>query len=348
MLYVTTRSKHDAYTAHRTMNQDRGSDGGLFVPFRMPVLEKEEIAALGSKSFGQNAADILNLFFSTKLTGWDVDMAIGRIPMKLKHMNYRIVVAEVFHNVDQNFDRVIRALAERIHPDGEIIGAHTNWVDIAVRIAVLFGVFGELIRTEQVGLDRPINVAVTSGSFSAPMAAWYGRQMGLPIGTIICGCNENGAPWELLHRGELDTGVLAIKTSTPEADFALPPDLERLICGACGQEEAMHYWWSCTEGSTYVPDEEAYEEMRKGMFAAVVSSVRVDTIIPSVYHTNKYVLDPYAALAYGALADYRARTGISGTTLLLAEKSPMCNGELVAKTMRITVSELKQRLSEVC
>lgn len=347
MLYVTTRNKHDAYTAHRTMYQDRGSDGGLFVPFRMPVFEKEDIHALGSKSFGQNVADILNLFFSMKLSGWDVDMTIGRIPVKLKPMNYKIVVAEMFHNMDQSMNHMIRALAQKIHPDHDTIGEHTNWVELAIRTALLFGVFGELIRTEQVTLDRPVNVAVTSGSFSAPMAAWYARQMGLPIGTIICGCNENGAPWELLHRGELDTGVLAVNTITPECDFAVPADLERLICAACSQEEAMQYWWSCTEGGTYTPDEEAYEQIRAGMFAAVVSSVRVETIIPSVYHTNQYVLDPYSALAYGALSDYRARTGVSSTTLLMAEKSPMCSAELVAGTMRIDVTKLKQRLAEV-
>lgn len=346
MLYVTTRSKNDAFTAHRTMHQERGPDGGLFVPLRMPVFTREEISALADKSFGQNVADILNLFFATKLTGWDVDIAIGRHPVQFKPMNYRIIVTELWHNMDWNFARCIRTLAERIHPDREIIGPHTNWVEIAVRIAMLFGVFGDLLRTEQVQVDRPVNVALSSGSFAGPMAVWYGRQMGLPIGTIICGCNENGAPWDLLHRGEVDTDALSVSTTTPECDFALPPDLERLIYGACGQEEAMRFWWNCTEGGTYIPSEENFELIRQGMFAAVVSGVRVDTIIPSVYRTNQYVLDPYSALAYGALSDYRARTGISGSTLLLSEKSPVCSAEMVAAKMRISVSELKRRLSE--
>ena len=81
MLYVTTRGKYDAFTAARTMNLDRGPDGGLFIPFRLPQLTRDEIIALGSKTFGQNVADILNLFFSTRLSGWDVDMTIGRSPV---------------------------------------------------------------------------------------------------------------------------------------------------------------------------------------------------------------------------------------------------------------------------
>lgn len=346
MLYVTTRTKNDAFTAARAMNLDRGPDGGLFIPFHLPVFTRQEINALGEKSFGQNVADILNLFFSTKLTGWDVDMAIGRNPIRHKAMNYRIIVSELWHNADHHFARIMNSLAERIHPDGQLIGAPSNWVQTAVRIAVLFGVFGELQRTGQVRADSPVDIAVPTGSFAAPMAAWYGRKMGLPIGTIVCGCNENSALWELLHRGQMDTGALAVQTNTPEDDFAIPPDLERLICEACGQEEAGNFFWSCTEGGTYAPTELSCDALRKGVFAAVVSQDRVLSIIPSVYRTSQYILDPYSALAYGALSDYRARFGSSRTVLLLCEKSPIACSETVSEAMGISLNELKKRMIE--
>lgn len=346
MLYVTTRSKHDVVTAPVTLRQDRGSDGGSYIPFRMPVLESEQIHALPSKSFGENAADILELFFSVKLSGWDVEMAIGRRPCLLKPMNFRIVVAELFRNVDGDLNRVIRNLSEKIYPDGEIIGEPSEWSKLAVRIAFLFGIYGELRRNDLLSQNDKINVAVSVGDFSAPMAAWYAREMGLPINMIICGCNENGAPWELLHRGEMDGCASIVPTSTPECDYGVHPNLERLICASCGHEETMRYCWSITEGGTYVPEPAVYEQIRSGMFAAVVSRVRVETIIPSVYHTNKYILDPYSALAYGALADYRARVGGSGLTLLLAEKSPLRNGQAVADAMGISAAELRERLTE--
>lgn len=347
MLYVTTRNKHDAQTAHRTMNQDRGSDGGLFVPFRMPVLEKEDILALGQKTFGQNVADVLNLFFSTKLTGWDVEASIGRYPVKLNAMNFRVIMAEVWRNVDWKFSRLVRSLAHLVHADGEVIGRVTDWVEVAVRIAVIFGIYGELLKEKAVSFERPLDVAVSVGTFAAPMAFWYARQMGLPIGTVICGCNENGAVWDLVHRGEMDTDALAVKTTTPECDHALPPDLERLVCGVFGQEEANRFWWTCTEGGTYQLSDEQQRQLGQGMFAAVVSRARVETIIPSVYRTNQYILDPYAALAYGALSDYRARKGMGSTALIFCEKNPVCCAETVAKAMHITTAELKKRLAEV-
>lgn len=348
MLYLTTRTKNDVFTAARAMNMDRGPDGGLFIPFHLNEFTRQEIAALADKYFGQNVADILNLFFATKLTGWDVDMAIGRSPVRHKTMNYRIIISELWHNSDRNFVRTLNILAERMHPDGQLIGAPSNWVQTAVRIAVLFGIFGELQKTGQVRADTPVDVAVATGSFSAPMAAWYGRKMGLPIGTIVCGCNENSALWELLHRGQMDTGVLAVHTNTPDDDYyAIPPDLERLICETCGQEEAGSFFWSSTEGGNYAPSELYWAALRKGMFAAVASQDRVMSIIPSVYRTSQYILDPYCALAYGALSDYRARFGSSRTVLLLSEKSPLSCSEAVSEAMGISVDELKKRISEL-
>lgn len=347
MLYVTTRSKHDVYTAPITLKQNRAPDGGMFVPFRLPELEKSYIRGLSGHTFGENVADMLNLFFSTRLTGWEVDIAVGRFPVKVRTINRKTLVAEMFHNVERNFHRIVNALSTIIHPDGEIIGKYTDWSEIAVRISLLFGIFGELFRGEHITVGQSVDVAISAGNFAGPMSCWYAREMGLPIGTIICGCNENGSAWELLHRGQLATDALAVQTSTPDCDFAVAPDLERLICGTCGQEEAMNFCWSCTEGGTYVPSPEAYDAMRRGMFASVVSQNRVDSIIPNLYRTNQYVPDLYSALAYGALMDYRSRTGSNNMTLLLAQNGPLSNPDGVAKAMNISVFELKHRLLEV-
>ena len=67
MLYVTTRNKNDAHTAHKTLISDRASDGGFYVPFRMPVYSHEEILSFKDKNFGQCVSEILNLYFFTMI-----------------------------------------------------------------------------------------------------------------------------------------------------------------------------------------------------------------------------------------------------------------------------------------
>ena len=108
----------------------------------------------------------------------------------------------------------------------------------------------------------------------------------------------------------------------------------------------MRFWWCCTEGRTYGLTETDAAAVNRGMFAAVVSMDRIASIIPSVYRTNRYILEPYGALAYGALSDFRARTGSVGTALLLTEVSPVSEAPLVSDYMHISREELTRLLSE--
>ena len=78
MLYVTTRVGQDAFTANRALSENRCPEGGFFVPMRLPYFDEVQIAQLAEKSFSQNMADILNLFFGTRLDGRSLELAIGR------------------------------------------------------------------------------------------------------------------------------------------------------------------------------------------------------------------------------------------------------------------------------
>lgn len=345
MLYVTTRDKTDVYTAYRTLGQNRGEDGGFFVPFQMPKLDREQIEKVKENTFGQNVADILNLFFNARLDGWDVDFCIGRYPTKLVSMSHRIVFAEVWHNPDLDFARLVRNLTSRIRGTEDTIGEPTNWAGIAVRIAVLFGVFGELLRVNMVEIDQPVDVAVPSGDFTVPMAAWYAREMGLPIANIICGCNDNGGIWDLLHHGQIHTDAIASKTLTPAGDHTVPPDLERLIFGTMGIDETARFLKACSSGRIYTPPESRFEDLRKGMYAGVVSGSRMESIIRSFYNTSTYMMDPYSALAYCSLQDYRTRYAETRTAVVLSEKSPIHAAPIVAKALGISTEELSDRLN---
>lgn len=344
MLYATTRSKSSVETAYKTIHTDCAADGGLYTPFRLVTFSAEQIAALKERSFSQNMADVLNHFFACGLTGWDIEFVIGRSPVKMHTVTHRIHIAESWHNTQWKFDYAVQMLSDRLRRDSST-QAPANWVAIAVRVAVLFALYGQLLAGGQVEEAAVLDVAVTTGDFTAPMAAWYARRMGLPIGNIICGCNANGGVWDLLHHGQLPTGGISIKTTTPEADVVVPRNLERLVFETLGMEETLRYLDCCRTGTVYAPAPEDFEILRAGMFAAVISDSRVDTIIHSVYRTSNYVFNPYGALAYGSLLDYRARTGESRPALLLTERSPICDPDRVCQAMQVPMSALWKRIN---
>ena len=343
MLYLTTRDKFDTHTAYRALREDRAPNGGFYLPFRMPVFSAEELAQLKKKSFGQNAAEILEHFFGCGLSGWDVEFAIGRYPVKLTALGQRIWSGELWHNQEGCYTHLERALCDRICPDN--VGKPIpSWLKIAVRIAVLFALYGEMLRGCAVEAGKTFDVALPTGDFSAAIAVWYARQMGLPVENIVCGCNENSGVWDLLHIGELRTDAAVVTTATPDADFAVPAELERLICAALGTTEAQRYTEICARGGLYATRPGMLDILRRGMYAAVVSSQRLMGLIPSVYRTSGYLLDPYTALAYGGLQDYRAKTGTHRTALLMADRSPLRDKSLVCAATGFSEKELKSKL----
>lgn len=341
MLYATTRNKNDVHTAHKVIHFDCARDGGLFLPLSIPAYDNAQILALKDNTPAQNIAAILNGFFSCGLTALDIEFAIGRNPIQVCPIGNRTLAAEIWHNSHWQFDFFVQTLSDRMRREGT--GEQpTNWLRIAVRIAVLFAIYG---MTQQCAEAAPVDMAVASGDFSTPIACWYARKMGLPIENIICGCNNNGSVWDLLHRGQLNTAAVAVKTTTPDADFVVPRDLERLIHGTLGQDEAVRFVDSCRAGSMYTVAEEAYDTLREGMFASVISDQRVCSVIMNQYRNSGYVLSPYAALAYGSLSDYRAKTGEGRTALLICERSAVRDDAYVASCMDISVPELEKILN---
>lgn len=305
MLYVTTREKNDAYTANRTILDDFGPDGGAYLPFRMPFFTKEQLVEMAGKSFGQNVADMLNLFFSSGLTAWDVDSAIGKNPVKVVSVGNKIQCAQLWQNLDGSYDKLEKILAamicEKAHEEAKV----TSWLRIAIRVAVLFATFAQLQLQENVDVSIPVE------DFSLPMAVWYGRNMGLPIGRILCGCCENDSVWDLLHLGEMKM--------EQESEYR---EVERLVHATLGLGEAKRFADISRRGGSYKLLDTESKALSEGMFASVISQERVKSVIPSVYRTNSYTLDQDSATGYAALMDYRAKTGSNRDALLLEDAAP--------------------------
>ena len=343
MLYATTRNNLDAYTPQRVLQDRRATDGGFYVPFRIPVFAQSEIAAFGEKSFNRSVAEILNLLFHTRLTSFDLDLTVGRYAVRLQTLNTRIIMAECWHNPQWQFSRLVRDLTDLVRGEaGEPMPG--EWAEIGVRIAVLFGIFGELMRHGVAASDKCVDISVVAGDFSAPMSAWYARTMGLPVGNIVCSCNENGNLWNFICHGQLKTDGIAIPTCIPEADIVVPAGIERLIHAVGGCAEVEQYLEALRQGKTYYAEEELLQQLRKGLYVTVTSQQRVLETIPNVYTTHDYILSASSALNYIGLQDFRARTGECRNALILTENSPRSDAALVADVLGFSRQTLKKLL----
>ena len=347
MLYLTTRTNNDSHTSAVPLSCDRAPDGGFFVPLKLPVLNRHQILQLGEKRFSENVADLVNLFFGTKLDSWAIDFAIGRYPVKIHNIGSRELVAETWHNPVWKFERLARGIEKAIRQSDDVCAVSTDWLVTASRIAVLFGIFGELIHLGKVDPVEPVDVAIPTGNFSGPMAVWYARQMGLPISTILCCCNDNNGAWKLLHKGEIRTDSPVITTATPLCDQAAPVALERLIYAGRGIGGANAFAQACDRGGSFYLEPEQLKKLREGLYVPVTGQQRLESAVKSLYHSCAYPADVYTALCYSGMLDYRSVTGEGRTILILSEESPAFSLPYLSKCLGISPLKLKNRMNDL-
>ena len=342
MLYVTTRGQQDVFTGHWAMNHE--ADHGQLIPRQFPSFTKEDLRKIAENTFNQNIAMVLDLLYRERITLWDVDMALGKHPVEIVDLSSRILAARIWWGSGRSFQQFVDRLF-RIFSD-DPFEQPGSWFTLCVRAAVLVGILGRLMADGVLKYGQKIDISVPSWDFQFPMAAWYVRSWGLPIGRIICCCNDNNAPWVLFNQEELRTDLPVQPTIMPACDQAAPAGLERLLYEVLGPHEARRYGEAVEKGERYRLEESQRRQLRKEIAVSVVSQRRLRFLLPNLFRGGQW-MDPYAAMSYAGLVDHRAHTGDTGRGLILCQEDPVVHAPMLARELGITEEALRQRLGRL-
>ncbi len=341
MLYVSTRDSRATYTAQQTMLRLRADDGGLFVPLRLPEYDRRELAQLMALPFWDCVCSVLNRFFPVRLCPASFGGAELPVP-ECFSIRHKIIVVPLWDKLTDQFsglrDRLLTAM-------GNAVSGDQSWPEMAVDVALLFGIYGLLCRRGAICQGEPVNLAVSAAGFLLPVAAVYARHMGIPVGVCVCVCNENAVPWDLLHRGEAKLDGETEGDGSAGREMGSPRNLERLIYARLGQEMTGEYVRTLSRRGLYTLEPEDHLRLRQGLSVSVVGGQRALSMIPRIYRNADCLFSPHSAMIYSGLMDYRATGGESSTTVLLAEESPLRWGEYVLKAMKIPVESVTGQIS---
>ena len=336
MLYITTRNNTDAFTAHHALTEDYAQDGGRYVPFRFPRFSADELKVLAEKPFGQIVAEILNVFFSSRLTGWDVEFCIGRNCLRATAIHHKIVVAELWHNPQSNYDYIVDSLYNSVAGQNTTKRSASEWFRIAVRIAVLFGSYGEIVKQKTLSGTETFDISVSVNNLATPIAAYYARCMGLPIQKIICSDHENSVVWDFIQRGTLNTALIS---------DSLQSGVERLVHATLGFDSVRVFRDKCQRRQNFLIDDAQSICISDTFFCSVIGIDRVPSVISSTFRNSTYIIDPDTALCHGGLQDYRAKTGNSRTTLIFAENTPLSSRERICSAIGVDAVKLAELIN---
>lgn len=168
-----------------------------------------------------------------------------------------------------------------------------------------------------------LNVVVPTGNFGNILAAFYAKQMGLPIGKLICASNENRVLFDFMSTGVYDRNREFILTSSPSMDILISSNLERLIYQLAGADSKVNavLMASLSSEGKY----EITEEMKKGLkdfYGNYASEEETAQIIKKIYDKDGYVIDTHTAVAACVLEKYVAETGDQTKAIVASTASP--------------------------
>ena len=179
-----------------------------------------------------------------------------------------------------------------------------------------------------------MNVVVPTGNFGNILAAYYAKNMGVPIGKLICASNDNKVLYDFFESGEYDRNREFILTSSPSMDILISSNLERLIYQIAGRdaEKTSSLMKSLqTEGKYAItPEMKAALQDFIGGFA---TETEVAEEIKTLYEKTGYVLDTHTAVASNVYRKYQEKTGDTAKTVIASTASPYKFARSVMKAL---------------
>lgn len=190
---------------------------------------------------------------------------------------------------------------------------------------VVYYVFAyvKLLEYEEITPGESMNVTVPTGNFGNILAAYYAKQMGVPIGRLLCASNENKVLFDFFETGIYDRNREFLLTASPSMDILISSNLERLIYMASGEdsEKTKVFMAELKSEGKYTITEEMKEKLTD-FTAGYAKEKDCEATIRSVYGRTGYVIDTHTAAASYVCSQYKSSRQDDGKYLVAATASP--------------------------
>ena len=183
--------------------------------------------------------------------------------------------------------------------------------------------YAKLLAEEKITDGELINVVVPTGNFGNILAAFYAKNMGVPIGKLICASNDNKVLYDFFATGVYDRNREFVLTTSPSMDILISSNLERLIYRIAGNDAAKNAeLMSALSGKGKY---EITEEMKAGLadfYGNFANEAETAAEIKAIYDDCGYVIDTHTAVASAVYGKYVAETGDATKTVIASTASP--------------------------
>ena len=188
----------------------------------------------------------------------------------------------------------------------------------------------KLLKEGRLAEGESMNVVVPTGNFGNILAAYYAKNMGVPISRLVCASNDNKVLYDFFESGCYDKNREFILTSSPSMDILISSNLERLIYRICGDDPEINkeFMESLKTDGVYRITKDMKEQLEcySGGFA---SEKEIADKIKNLYEKTGYVIDTHTAVAATVYDKYKNESKDETTTVIASTASPFKFGRSV-------------------
>lgn len=183
--------------------------------------------------------------------------------------------------------------------------------------------YSRLAKSGKIQLGDKMNVVVPTGNFGNILAAYYAKNMGLPIDKLICASNDNKVLFDFFTTGTYDKNRDFILTSSPSMDILISSNLERLIYKIAGEDATKNTQLMndlTTSGVYKITDD--MKAKLTDFVGGYASEEETAKTIGELYKKTGYVIDTHTAVAATVYNNYRKQSGDTTPTVIASTASP--------------------------
>lgn len=191
------------------------------------------------------------------------------------------------------------------------------------QIAYYVYAYLRLMEAGEIQENEQINVVVPTGNFGNILAAYYAKEMGIPIARFICASNENKVLYDFFRTGCYDRNRDFRLTNSPSMDILISSNLERLIYKIAGNdaEKNRNFMEQLGAEGKYEITEEMKEKLRE-FYGNYANEEETAQTIRQVYEETGYVLDTHTAVGKAVYEKYKKDTQDNTKTVIASTASP--------------------------
>lgn len=191
------------------------------------------------------------------------------------------------------------------------------------QVAYYVYAYAKLFAEGKLSMNQKMNVVVPTGNFGNILAAYYAKNMGLPIDKLICASNENKVLFDFFTTGKYDKNRDFILTTSPSMDILISSNLERLIYKVAGEDAIKNsqLMSDLASAGKYTITDEMKAELAD-FYGNYATEAETAEVIKALYDKTGYVMDTHTAVARSVYEKYTKETGDDKVTVIASTASP--------------------------